>query len=252
MNSQKIVDYAMNTPHNINPVILKQMIDENTGGGSNDPGSSEEWIGDGNTHIWITLPEGRTSPMLGVCPNGTVTVDWGDGSEPDVLTGTDVSTYGVQWTPTHNYAKSGDYVITLTVDGEIVLYGSNSSNQNSGILRYSLDSDTRNRVYQSAVKRVEIGDGVTSIGTYAFSYCYALTSITIPDSVTTISNSVFSYCCAARYFDFTNHTTVPILSHTNAFSNTPPDFEIRVPEALYDKWITATNWATYASQIVAV
>lgn len=34
MNSQKIVDYVMNTPYNTNPVILKQMIDANSSGGS--------------------------------------------------------------------------------------------------------------------------------------------------------------------------------------------------------------------------
>lgn len=32
MNSQEIVGYVMNTPNNTNPVILKQMIDENSGG----------------------------------------------------------------------------------------------------------------------------------------------------------------------------------------------------------------------------
>jgi hypothetical protein len=91
----------------------------------------EEWIGDGNTYIWITLSEGRTSPMLGVCPKGTVTVDWGDGTTPDVLTGSSTST--VQWTPTHEYAEPGDYIIKLTVEGEMGLRGSSSSY----ILRYS-------------------------------------------------------------------------------------------------------------------
>ena len=43
---------------------------------------------DGKTRVYIHLEYGRTSPMLGVCPNGTVTVDWGDGTEPDTLTGT--------------------------------------------------------------------------------------------------------------------------------------------------------------------
>lgn len=60
---------------------------------------------DGKTRIYIHLEEGRTSPMLGVCPNGTVTVDWGDGTTPDTLTGTSTST--AKWTPNHNYAAPG-------------------------------------------------------------------------------------------------------------------------------------------------
>ena len=41
---------------------------------------------------------------------------------------------------------------------------------------------------------ITIGDGVTSIGSYAFYYCSGLTSIVIPDSVTSIGNTAFSGC----------------------------------------------------------
>ena len=147
---------------------------------------------DGKTRIYITLHDGRTSPMLGCCPNGTVTVDWGDGTEPDVLTGTSTST--AKWTPNHEYAAPGDYVITLTVDGTMGLYGSSSSNQYSGILRHSSGANAVNRVYQNAVQKVEIGSGVTSIGSYAFYNCHSLASITIPDGVTFIGNDAFYNC----------------------------------------------------------
>ena len=146
---------------------------------------------DGKTRIYIRLEEGRTSPVLGVCPNGTVTVDWGDGTTPDTLTGTSTST--VQWTPNHAYAASGDYVIKLTVNGAMGFYGSASFNQYSAILRYSSGSDVRNHVYQNSVQKIEIGNGVTSIGKSAFLYCSSLASITIPDGVTSII-SAFSYC----------------------------------------------------------
>lgn len=39
MSQQKLFDYVMNTPHNTNPAILKQMIDEAGGTGSGDGGT---------------------------------------------------------------------------------------------------------------------------------------------------------------------------------------------------------------------
>ena len=292
----------------------KDIVITATGGGGD-----EEWIGDGNTHIWITLSEGRTSPMLGVCPKGTVTVDWGDGTTPDVLTGTSTST--VKWTPTHEYAEPGDYVITLIVDGEMSFSGSSYSNERAYILRHTSDKDARNLAYQNTVQKIEIGSGVTStghsafngcqsltsiaipdsvtsignnifyqcyslnsiaipdsvtsIGNYAFYYCESLASITIPDNVTkigenafrscyslvsvaipggvaSISKNTFYGCSGVRYYDFSNHTAVPTLVNANAFTDISADCEIRVPAALYDEWIAATNWSTYASNIIAV
>ena len=147
---------------------------------------------DGKTRIYIHLEDGRTSPMLGCCPNGTVTVDWGDGTEPDTLTGTSTST--VKWTPTHEYGAPGDYVIKLTVDGSVGFAGSGSSKQFSYLLRYSSGADTRNQIYQNTVRKVEIGDGVTSIGGQAFNNCRSLSSITIPVGVTSIGNNAFNNC----------------------------------------------------------
>ena len=46
----------------------------------------------------------------------------------------------------------------------------------------------------SGVKRIIIGDGVTTIGNSAFSECRSLTSVTIPNSVTTIGLEAFIGC----------------------------------------------------------
>ena len=297
---------------------------------------------DGKTRIYIRLEEGRTSPMLGVCPNGTVTVDWGDGTTPDTLTGTDTTV--VKWTPNHAYAAPGEYVIKLTVDGTMGFYGVSASNQFSAILRYSSASDNRNYVYRNSIEKIEIGssvtsiasnafyncysltsitipDGVTSIASNAFRYCYSLTSITIPDSVTSIANNAFSTCYSllsitipngvtkigsnafstcysllsitipngvtsiannafgycyslasitipngvtkigsvafsncysVAFYDFSNHTSVPTLSNTDAFGSIAADCQIRVPTSLADAWKAATNWSTYADHIVGV
>ena len=273
---------------------------------------------DGKTRIYIRLEEGRTSPMLGVCPNGTVTVDWGDGTTPDTLTGTSTTT--VQWTPNHAYAAPGEYVIKLTVDGTMGFYGGSFFSVGSAILRYSTGSDNRDYVYRDSVRKIELGNGVTSIGTYAFYRCYSLTSITIPDGVTSIEVYAFSHCYSltsitipdgvtsiegafyycyslasitipdgvtsigsqtfnncyslasitipdgvtsirdnafnncygVAFYDFSNHTSVPTLANTNAFTNISADCQIRVPASLVDEWKAATNWSTYANYIVGV
>ena len=160
---------------------------------------------DGKTRIYIHLEKGRTSPMLGVCPDGTVDVDWGDGTAHDTLTGTSTDT--VKWTANHNYAEPGDYIIKLTVTGEMGFYGNNSSYQYSGLLRYSTGYDKRNQVYQSAIQKIEIGRGVTSIGPYAFYNCYSLSSVIIPDCVTNISDDAFYNCYSLSFITIPDNVT---------------------------------------------
>ena len=48
--------------------------------------------------------------------------------------------------------------------------------------------------YASYIKYITLPDGLTSIGNYAFAWCWSLTSITIPNSVTSIGESAFFYC----------------------------------------------------------
>ena len=153
---------------------------------------------DGKTRIYIHLEEGRTSPVLSVCPNGTVDIDWGDGTTHDTLTGSDTST--AVYTSAHSYAAPGDYVIQLTVTGSMG-FGSN------GPLIYASKSDNRDYVYKNAIQKVELGSGVTSIGNYAFNECYSLSSITIPDSVTSIGAGAFGSCGSLSSITIPNGVT---------------------------------------------
>ena len=246
---------------------------ESGGGGGGGEVTPPTTPTDGKTRVYIHLEYGRTSPMLGVCPNGTVTVDWGDITEPDTLTGTSTTT--VKWTPTHEYTAPGDYVIALTVEGTMGFYGSSNTNEYSSILRYASGADARNRAHLNAVQKVEIGEGVTSIGrsafqncyslasitipegvtsidSNAFQFCYSLASITIPEGVTSIGTNAFNYCYGMRYCDFTASASVPALLSANAFNGIPSDCQMLIPAARYDEWSAATNWATYASYMVAV
>ena len=153
---------------------------------------------DGKTRIYIHLEEGRTSPVLGVCPNGTVDIDWGDGTTHDTLTGSDTST--AVYTSAHNYAAPGDYIIQLTVTGSMGF-------RSNGPLIYASESDDRDYVYRNAIRKVELGSGVTSIGVSAFDSCSILSSITIPNSVTSIGDGAFGSCSILSSITIPNGVT---------------------------------------------
>ena len=57
------------------------------------------------------------------------------------------------------------------------------------------------------IKQVIIGDGVTTIGDYAFSYYSSLTSITIPNSVTDIGSHAFFSCSSLASVTIPNSVT---------------------------------------------
>jgi hypothetical protein len=246
---------------------------------------------DGKTHLKIRIAaEGRMDVPLRfsqTVANG-VTIDWGDGSPTQKLTGT-----GNRST-THTYSSAGDYDITLAVESGCVLgLGANSAS-------YCVLGSTGNngRVYCNMLQEVNVGERVASIGDSAFRYCCSLASITIPNSVTDIGDSAFGYCyslasitipnsvadiggyafyncyslaniaipnsvtdigtCAfyncygMAVYDFSTHTSVPTLASTNAFTGIPSDCIMRIPSALFATWEDATNWSACANYMVAV
>jgi hypothetical protein len=74
---------------------------------------------------------------------------------------------------------TGNYTLTISGSGAMGDYGDGGSPWFS---------------YNSDIKTLDIQQGVTSIGDYAFSVCYGLTSVTIPNSVTSIGEQAFSGC----------------------------------------------------------
>ena len=101
----------------------------------------------------------------------------------------------------------------------------------------------------SSLTSVVISNSVTSIGDTAFAYCYSLTSVVISNSVTSIGGTAFAYCYSLTKYDFSQHTSVPTLSNTNAFANINNIAKIIVPDSLYDSWIAASNWSSLANYI---
>ena len=51
------------------------------------------------------------------------------------------------------------------------------------------------------------------------------------------------------FYDFSECSAVPVLSSSNGIQEKDYISAIIVPDALYDEWIAATNWAAYASKI---
>jgi hypothetical protein len=59
----------------------------------------------------------------------------------------------------------------------------------------------------STVRKVEIGDAITSIGYSAFNYCTNLTSIDIPSGVTSIGSYAFNNCRSLTSIDIPDSVT---------------------------------------------
>ena len=56
--------------------------------------------------------------------------------------------------------------------------------------------------YRDSIETVEIGDGVTRIGNYAFYQCTNLTDLTLPTTVSTIGESAFRECSSLSAFPY--------------------------------------------------
>ena len=73
-------------------------------------------------------------------------------------------------------------------DGELVISGNGAM--------WDWNDSSKSPFYQirKYIKKVTINYGITSIGNYAFYYCYSLTSVIIPGSVTSIGKYAFYNC----------------------------------------------------------
>lgn len=94
---------------------------------------------------------------------------------------------------------------------------------------------------------INLPDGIRNITAEAFSASY-LSEIVIPPEVKTVQAEAFSLSAIIKY-DFSQCTAVPTLSNKNAFSGINKIAKIIVPDSLYDEWIAAANWSTYADYI---
>lgn len=103
--------------------------------------------------------------------------------------------------------------------------------------------------YCNRTEYVEFNPIMNNIPWYTFSSCSALKKLVIGMPILReIGNSCFSSCSALEEIDFSQCTQIPSMPWINSFSNVPTTCEIKVPAALYDQWIRATNWSTLYAQ----
>lgn len=172
-------------------------------------GGFPDWIKDGNTHLWIDIKNDyQLDQQLRIRMKGTI--DWGDGSTET----TDVTTYT---TFSHTYTDKGKYRIDLipTSGSTFYLGGASSSYNVLGstggrsfclLALYQAEIGTKSITtisadafyYSRGLVRVYIPKTITSIGNYAFCYCYSLQEIEFEDStkITSVGSSAFVQCCS--------------------------------------------------------
>lgn len=112
-----------------------------------------------------------------------------------------------------------------------------------GSLKYGL--------FRSCGQLIEVTTGASAVtDNYVFDGCSNLTSITFVNNVNQIVGSsnyrTFNGCPKMEFLDFRNNYMVPTLGNKNAFSAFTANYEIRVPDVLYDTWTGATNWSDSA------
>ena len=82
---------------------------------------------------------------------------------------------------------------------------------------WSSGSDAPWYSYKEKIASVEIGEGVTSIGSYAFSGCNCLTRLTIPENIGIIGSSAFSGCNSLTSLTIPERATLPSLHPQNNY-----------------------------------
>ncbi len=84
-----------------------------------------------------------------------------------------------------------------------------------------------------------------------FYNCKNLKSVTwLQNQVISNYNSgysgIYNGCTSMEYIDYLHNWMVPELKYVNPFSSFTANYEIRVPQAIYDAWTAATNWSNSA------
>lgn len=151
-------------------------------------------------------------------------------------------------------AQSNDYAIANTAVRQINfdITAANSAQALERVHIKAVNGQVGNFGFCRSLSEVTIPADATTFAAAAFSGDNALRRVTCLGDIASIPAQVFQRCYPLRFVDFTHCTAVPTLANVNAFDQTHPQLEIRVPASLADTWKAATNWSSLADHIVGV
>ena len=163
------------------------------------------------TSMTLEVGETRNITYTLTPADATATVTWSSSNTSVVTVNTAgdvtaVSAGSTIITAKTSNGKTATCVVSVTQTTNPVLSGSCGDNltwelkdsvltiSGTGRMYNYKSSNSPWYTYRSVIKSVDIRQGCTSLGDYAFYYCNGLTSITIPNSIDSIGGFVFYYC----------------------------------------------------------
>ena len=167
---------------------------------------------DGKTRVYIDIAETErlSVKMIFTQDMGQgVTISWGDGQSEVTQ-----DTTGAQ-TMTHTYAQAGAYLITLeAAQGCSVMLGSSTDAMTGDSMLQHQKSFITSQYFggRSPVIAIEIGAGVTALGTQSLLGLTRMEYITIPTGLTTLYYGAFMACNQAKAIHIPAGVT-----HVNSF-----------------------------------
>ena len=148
----------------------------------------------GSTELDLVFTDSSTlSITVNLYVNGTISIDWGDGSSADSITSASITTRRYV---SHTYASVGSYTISISL--------TNGSEYRLGnTLAYKIIEPAGNGSYSTVgfdapfnalLKHVRIGNNVNALGSYAFASMSCLETITIPSTLSLWRSHAFYFC----------------------------------------------------------
>lgn len=152
---------------------------------------------DNSIKVYIRLNDGKLSPTLIINVQGTATIDWGDNSEINTISGYNI----VQGQFTgHTYSKGGDYVIKVTPADSNVKFGLQGTSNGRNIICGGNDNVVNNRAYNNSVYKIEMGDNVERYSDNCFTNLTSLESVTLSRGVTSLPQKIGYYVNRIKCF----------------------------------------------------